>query len=71
MSAAIHPFQQADWSGVQTIYQEGLDTGIAAFMSDAPDWASWDADHLETGRLVARVDGALVGWAALLPVPDT
>ena len=33
-----------------------------------PAWEEWDAAHLAGQRLVARVAGEIVGWAALAPV---
>ncbi len=58
----------ADAEGVLAIYAEGLATGEATFETEVPTWAAWDAGHLQDCRLVARVGGTLVGWAALSPV---
>jgi L-amino acid N-acyltransferase YncA len=72
MQFAIDGMRRADWAQVRGIYREGLATGLAAFMRTPPGWKTWDARHLPLGRLVARHrDGAVVGWAALTPVPDT
>ncbi len=70
MTVQLEPMQPHDWSAVRAIYAEGLATGIAAFMLNPPVWKDWDAGHLACGRLVARDGGAIVGWAALAPVPD-
>lgn len=68
----IGDMQRADWKEVRDLYAEGLATGLAAFITDPPHWEDWDAGHLHIGRLVARsADNAVVGWAALAPVPDT
>ena len=41
-------------------------------MTDPPGWRDWNAGHLPRGRLVARTaDGAICGFSALAPVPDT
>ena len=62
----------ADRDSVRALYAEGLATALAAFATEPPDWDDWDSGHLQTGRLVARAaDGAVAGWAALAPVPDT
>src|SRR4029453_11724679 len=37
----------------------------ATFETDVPEWDVWDSAHLSVCRLVAREDGAAVGWAAL------
>lgn len=72
MTIVIDDMRKADWKQVRAIYQEGLDTGLAAFMRRAPLWKVFDAGHLPLGRLVARTSGGtIVGWAALAPVPDT
>ena len=64
----IRPLRPGDWDPVRRIYEEGIATGDATFETQAPDWASWDASHLESCRLVAERDGSVVGWAALAPV---
>lgn len=56
-----------DASAVLAIYQAGLDTGHASFQRIAPDWATWDRDHLPDCRLVLDQQGVR-GWAALSPV---
>jgi L-amino acid N-acyltransferase YncA len=72
MTVTIEPLTPDDWNAVRAIYREGLATGLAAFMTDPPGWEAWDAGHLPVGRLVARTsDGAIAGWSALAPVPDT
>lgn len=72
MTFAIEIMEPGDWDQVRKIYREGLATGLAAFMTNPPSWKAWDAGHLTVGRLVARSeDGAIAGWSALAPVPDT
>ena len=46
---------------------EGIATGNATFEQEAPGWEKWDAGKLTVCRLVARLDGEIVGWAALGP----
>ena len=58
----------ADWPAVREIFRAGMETGIASFEIEVPDWERWDAAHLAAPRLVARRDGAVAGWAALSPV---
>lgn len=72
MTFAIDDMEPGDWDQVRAIYREGLATGLAAFMTNPPSWKAWNAGHLTLGRLVARTDdGAIAGWSALAPVPDT
>ena len=67
MSPKIEPMKPSDAERVLAIYQEGIETGVATFETEAPDWATWDRDHLQSCRLVARLDGEVAGWAALSP----
>jgi phosphinothricin acetyltransferase len=57
-----------DWSAVRAIYLEGMATGDSTFEKTAPEWDTWDRDHLPTCRLTARCGDQIVGWAALSPV---
>ena len=70
MAVVTEPLRREDWDDILAIYQEGIATGHATFETDAPDWRTWDADHLATCRLVARADHAVVGWASLSPVSE-
>jgi len=65
---AIDKLQSADWETVRAIYLEGIATGNATFETEAPDWESWNRNHLSFARLVARDDMSIFGWAALSPV---
>lgn len=64
---SLVPLQAVHWKEVARIYQEGLDTGLASFEIEAPDWNTWDNKHLTHSRLVATREGKVVGWAALSP----
>lgn len=61
----IAPMREAHWNAVREIYRQGIETGNATFERAVPEWADWDERHLPTTRLVARVDGEVLGWAAL------
>ncbi|VAW43338.1 Acetyltransferase, GNAT family [hydrothermal vent metagenome] len=61
--------QEMDWTAVSQIYAEGLATGEASFETAVPDWNTWNQNHLQACRLVARsVNDVVVGWAALTAV---
>jgi L-amino acid N-acyltransferase YncA len=67
---AIEAMTAGDWDAVAEIYRRGLETGHASFETSVPKFEDWDAAHLVEPRLVARLDGRLIGWAALSPVSD-
>lgn len=67
----LEAMQQGDWPRVRAIYAEGLAKGLAAFQLTPPLWKDWDHGHLQAGRLVARRDQRVLGWAALAPVADS
>jgi L-amino acid N-acyltransferase YncA len=60
--------QPDDWPAVREIYEQGIATKQATFETAAPSWEEWDANHFVDLRLVAEVDGTVIGWAALSPV---
>ena len=66
----IRKLESADWEAVSDIYVEGIATRNATFETEVPSWESWDGAHISDCRLVAEVDGAVRGWAALTPVSD-
>lgn len=57
-----------DWNQVAEIYYEGITTGNATFQKEIPSFVEWDAGHIEIGRIVARSESSILGWAALSPV---
>ena len=52
-----------DWPCVAEIYWDGMRDGLATFETEVPSWESWERAH--SLRLVAELDGEVVGWAAL------
>lgn len=67
MDFTIENMKPADWPQVSAIYSAGIKTGIATFQRDVPSWKEWDQSHLESCRLVARLNDMILGWAALTP----
>ncbi len=67
MDLTVEEMQGEDWPAVRAIYQEGIATGDASFETEAPDWEAWDRAHRRDCRLVARLGGQVLGWAALSP----
>lgn len=68
MNFIIEKMKDEDQNEVRSIYQEGIDTGNATFETEVPEWEEWDRSHLRNCRLVAKVQGQVVGWVALSPV---
>jgi L-amino acid N-acyltransferase YncA len=68
MNFIIEKMKDEDRNEVRSIYQEGIDTGNATFETEVPEWEEWDRSHLRNCRLVAKVQGQVVGWVALSPV---
>jgi L-amino acid N-acyltransferase YncA len=64
----VDAMRPEDWPAVRRIYEQGIATGHATFETEAPDWAAWDESHLPDQRMVARMDGEVMGWVALAPV---
>ncbi|MBK1813946.1 N-acetyltransferase [Clostridium sp. YIM B02505] len=67
MKYSIEEMKPSDWEQVKDIYLEGINTGIATFQSEAPAWNAWDRGHVDSCRLVARLDDKVLGWVALSP----
>ena len=63
----FRPLQKEDWPTVRKIYREGMDTGMATFETEVPDWETWDMKFLKKCRLVAENENGVVGWAVLSP----
>ncbi|HYW94719.1 MAG TPA: GNAT family N-acetyltransferase [Bacteroidales bacterium] len=58
------------WDDVLRIYHTGLASGHATFETHAPDWNTWNREHLVECRLVAKADSHITGWAALSRVSE-
>lgn len=67
MEITIRDMTPDDWAEVCEILRQGMETGNATFDTVLPSYEAWDKSHLPHGRIVARGDGAIVGWAALSP----
>lgn len=61
MDINIVPMQETDWPKVAVIYREGIQTCLATFETQVPDYTSWDLGHCKPCRLVARAGGNTAG----------
>ena len=64
----IDELKEHDWQQVKSIFIEGINTGNATFQTSASTWEEWDVAHQPDCRLVARLNGEVVGWVALSPI---
>lgn len=64
----IHPMQASQSSQVLEIYRHGIDSGMATFETEVPEWNEFEKKYLPHSRIVALLDDSIVGWAALSPV---
>lgn len=64
----VRPMTAADWPAVERIYAEGIATRNATFATAPPPWPEFDAGHTPEHRMVAELDGDVVGWVACSPV---
>ena len=64
----IRNMEIADWPAISRIYEEGIETGYATFETSVPEYADWDAAHVNSCRFVAEDSGEILGWVALSPV---
>ncbi len=71
MNFTIREMQPIDGQRILEIFQQGLDTGLASFETQAPSWESWDMNFHKVARLVLQEQGGeIIGWAALKPISN-
>jgi phosphinothricin acetyltransferase len=61
----IRNFFEKDWEEIKYIYKSGMETEIATFENELPDWGKFNSEHLEYCRFVAVESGKIIGWIAL------
>jgi L-amino acid N-acyltransferase YncA len=66
----IRPLQPVDYESVRKIYQAGIDTKLATFETQAPDWEGWQKKFMPEFQFVAELDGKIAGWVALSKVSE-
>ncbi|MDO4548556.1 MAG: GNAT family N-acetyltransferase [Clostridia bacterium] len=64
----IRYMRETDWDRVSYIFAQAIDQGNCTMHRGVPEYAVWDASRDEKGRLVAVIDGVVVGWTALTRV---
>jgi Sortase and related acyltransferases len=61
----IEPMTEESWPEVARIYEFGIANKNATFETHVPEWSRWDSAHRKDCRLVALINGQVVGWIAL------
>jgi L-amino acid N-acyltransferase YncA len=64
----IQPMLAAQSSQILEIYRHGIESGMATFETEVPEWNDFETKYLTHSRIVAIVNEKLAGWAALSPV---
>lgn len=65
MNYIIREMTKDDYEGVAEIYGQGIESGIATFCTEVPDYEEWDGEHHPFCRYVAEGGGRILGWTAL------
>ncbi|MCO4822221.1 MAG: N-acetyltransferase [Flavobacteriaceae bacterium] len=68
MEIAVRSLIPSDFLKVASIYKAGIATGMATFETKVPSWDVWDNKYIDTCRIVAEVEGQVVGFAVLSQV---
>lgn len=63
----IREMRLEDWERVAEIYQQGIDSNGATFVSICPSYQVWDEAHTKNCRYVAVIQDEIVGWIVLSP----
>lgn len=59
-----------DFDSVSEIYSQGLNTGIATFETEVPDWEKWNVKFHSNCRILAELNNEVAGFAVLSPVSN-
>lgn len=70
MELRIREMRDTDWEAVASIYGEGIETNIATFQREVPNYETWDKSHIKSCRIVAEDNGQVVGWVALTAISN-
>jgi L-amino acid N-acyltransferase YncA len=63
----IRALHESDWNAVKDIYIQGIQTGMATFETEVPDWSDWIAARIPGSSFVLEHNGDVLGWATLSP----
>jgi len=63
----IRALQESDWDAVKDIYIQGIQTGMATFETEVPEWSVWIEARIPGSSFVFEKDNQVLGWATLSP----
>lgn len=66
----IRHYTEVNFENLCQIYKQGIETGIATFQTELPNWETWDNTHLKFGRIGMFEEDKLIGWCSLSPVSN-
>lgn len=61
----IDNMEENDWKRVAEIFQQGVDSNISTLEKAVPSYQSWNLTRKKQGRLIARKEDEVVGFAVL------
>lgn len=63
----IRDFHRQDFSRVQEIFLQGIETENATFQTEPKTWEAWDQSYCQDCRLVLEHQGRVMGYAVVGP----
>lgn len=64
----IRAMTTSDARRLLEIYKMGIDTKMATFETNVPEWDEFDKNHLKHSRFVIEIKNKIAGWVALSEV---
>ena len=64
----IQPMMAAQAPQILEIYRHGIESGMATFETEVPEWPGFEKKYFPHSRIVAVVNDQLAGWAAISPI---
>ncbi len=68
MPYLVREMQKSDWDSISKIYLQGINTNLATFQTECPEYSDWEEAHHKHSRLVIGLNDNVIGWAALTAV---
>ncbi|MDR5659474.1 N-acetyltransferase family protein [Serpentinicella sp. ANB-PHB4] len=65
MKLQLEHFKHKDWHQVREIFIQGIKTGNATYTKEPPTLEQWQDTYIKDSQIVAKLEGQVLGWAAL------